>query len=428
MPLTISFIISTRNRRDVLVETVRQVLRCGLDAEQFEIFVIDNASTDGSADAVARSFGNRVHLLRANQNRGACAKNLALPMVGGKYVVFLDDDSFPLPGSVERMVRHFEADPKLGAATFTVTLPDGSRECSAYPDVFIGCGVGLRMRALERVGGLPEDFFMQAEEYDLSLRLLNAGYKVRAFSDLHVRHLKTPNARSSSHKMRLDTRNNLILALTRLPGHWGWRFALDWTRRYRWIAQAGGQGRAWRRGVVAGLWRAFRRDDRRAVSADAFEQFAKVDEIGRRMRMACRQLNADKIAFLDCGKNLLAYWLAAQSAGVEVVAIVDDKLAAPRRKYRGVPVINEAAARKLDFHAAVVSNLSPVHAAKRLEAWRHTSNELGDGRPVVDLFDPAIEATLLLQLQQAAEALEAVSGAAADPASGSRRTAARSAG
>ena len=93
---------------------------------------------------------------------------MALSKTRGKYVVFLDDDSFPLPGSVPRMVRHFQADPMLGAAVFTVTLPDGSRECSAYPDVFIGCGTGFRRRALEQAGGLPEDFFMQAEEYDLS--------------------------------------------------------------------------------------------------------------------------------------------------------------------------------------------------------------------------------------------------------------------
>ena len=34
------------------------------------------------------------------------------------------------------MIEHFESDPKLGAAVFTITLPDGSRECSAYPGIF----------------------------------------------------------------------------------------------------------------------------------------------------------------------------------------------------------------------------------------------------------------------------------------------------
>jgi len=73
------------------------------------------------------------------------------------------------------MMKHFDANPRLGAAVFTITLPDGSRECSAYPNVFIGCGTGFRRTALEQVGGLPADFFMQAEEYDLSLAVGRGG-------------------------------------------------------------------------------------------------------------------------------------------------------------------------------------------------------------------------------------------------------------
>ena len=102
-----------------------------------------------------------------------------------------------MPGAIERMIAYFESDPRLGAATFTVTLPDGARECSAYPDVFIGCGTGVRRTAIDQTGGLPDDFFMQAEEYDLSLRLLDAGWRIRGFDALRVLHLKTPTARVS---------------------------------------------------------------------------------------------------------------------------------------------------------------------------------------------------------------------------------------
>ena len=71
------------------------------------------------------------------------------------------------------------------------------RECSAYPDVFIGCGTGFRRQALVEVGGLPEDFFMQAEEYDLSLRLLDAGWTVEAIRRSSRRPSEEPTRRDA---------------------------------------------------------------------------------------------------------------------------------------------------------------------------------------------------------------------------------------
>src|SRR5687768_8233700 len=235
--IDVTFLIAAHNRREVLLNTLRQLRRCGLPPESYETILVDNASTDGTADAVAVAFPEVV-LIREKVNRGACAKNAGLPLARGRFVVFLDDDSYPLPGSVARMIRHFESDPSLGAAVFDVQLPDGSRECSAYPNVFIGCGTGFRRRALAQVGELPEDFFMQAEEYDLSLRLLAAGYDVRTFDDLHVTHLKSPTARASERVTRFDVRNNLVLITRYFPRQWVIPFAKDWLRRYRLIANA----------------------------------------------------------------------------------------------------------------------------------------------------------------------------------------------
>ncbi|HEY0008082.1 MAG TPA: glycosyltransferase, partial [Tepidisphaeraceae bacterium] len=189
--LKVSFVISTHNRCDVLLMTLERLQHCGLDRAAFDIHVVDNASRDGTVARIRSQFP-KVKVYPLKTNRGSVAKNVAVAAALGQYVVFLDDDSYPTAGSVARMIQHFEADAKLGAATFTITLPDGRRECSAYPDVFIGCGVGFRRRVLRLLGGLPDDFFMQAEEYDLSLKLLDAGWRVRTFDDLHVMHLKTP--------------------------------------------------------------------------------------------------------------------------------------------------------------------------------------------------------------------------------------------
>jgi GT2 family glycosyltransferase len=378
--LVVSFIISTRNRRQILLQTLAQIDRCGLSREAYEILVVDNASRDGTAAAIRMHFP-QVRVFALHRNSGSCGKNIALPCARGRYVVFLDDDSYPQPGSIRRMIRHFEADERLGAAVFTVTLPDGSRECSAYPDVFIGCGTGFRKRALNQVGGLPTDFFMQAEEYDLSLRLLNAGWDVRRFDDLHVVHLKTPAARVSWRTMRLDVRNNYLLARRYFPAAWARLFARDWMNRYWRIARAKRQRPAFVVGWLEGRLRSLRPGQRQPVGHATFERFARICQIEQGMRRIRDEHGLHRVLFIGLGKNILPYWLAAKTSRLEVVAIADDRVA--RGRYRGIPIVTEAVARRLEFDAAVISNSSPVHAADAARRWRRL-----DDRPVFDLIEP----------------------------------------
>jgi GT2 family glycosyltransferase len=378
----VSFVISTYNRRDVLLHTLRQLGGCGVAREAFEILVIDNASTDRTGDVIEAQFPD-VRLVRLGRNHGSCAKNIGIQLARGRFVVFLDDDSYPQPGSILRMLEHFRRQPSLGAAVFQVELSDGSRECSAYPDVFIGCGTGFRREALLEVGGLPDDFFMQAEEYDLSLRLLEAGWEIRSFEDLRVSHLKTPAARRHWRTMRLDVRNNLSIALRYLPRDWGRAFALDWTRRYWQIASSKHQRLAFLLGYAEGMIRSLRRGQRTPVGADVFERFARVRQIRAALVRAKRQHNLRSVLLVDYGKNILPYWLAAKKCGLEIVAVADNKLAG-RCRYRGIAVVNDWVARRLEFDAVIISNCSPVHAAARAEIWRQI-----DDRPVLDLLRPA---------------------------------------
>ncbi|HEX8342301.1 MAG TPA: glycosyltransferase [Tepidisphaeraceae bacterium] len=415
----VSFVLSTRDRCDVLLHTLAQINACGLAAGTFDIHVVDNASTDGTQRRVREAFPD-VRLIPLRQNRGAVAKNLALEGALGQYVVFLDDDSYPEPGSVGRMIEHFDADAKLGAATFTITLPDGRRECSAYQDVFIGCGVGFRRRVLRMLGGLPDDFFMQAEEYDLSLRLLDAGWRVRTFDDLHVTHLKTPRARANARTMRMDVRNNLHLTLRHFPRRHVLPYAMDWMRRYAWIAKASGRRTAFAHGVIEGILRSAVRPKRVVINEAAFEQFSRLAQTTELLLASLKALPTDigasesrgtgspspgtylsaapkhglkkrarptscaRVVLIDVGKNVYAYWRACRTLGVEIVAIADEKLAAPGRKYRGIPVVTDATAAKLAYDAAVVANTSPVHASTRRVQWRSAQE-----KPVIDLFESA---------------------------------------
>lgn len=373
----VSFVLSTFNRRAELLGTLSKLQQCGLDAGLFEILVVDNASSDGTAAAVAAQFPDAT-LFPLSVNRGSCAKNIALERAAGQFVVFLDDDSYPLEGSIPRMLEHFAMRPDLGAAVFTVTLPDGSRECSAYPDVFIGCGTAFRREALDEVGGLPETFFMQAEEYDLSLRLLQAGWDIRTFDDLHVAHLKTPNARRRWRTMRLDARNNFLVASRYFPRKWLSQFTLDWMRRYHCIAAAKQQRSAFWVGLAQGVCQAAT-TPRTAVGDGVFNRFTRMAQIEHAMATAARTHHLRSVLLIDYGKNILPYWLATKKCGLKVVAIADPKLAGC--SYRGIPVINDSIARRLDFDAAIISNSSPVHAQARADAWRGMESRL-----IIDLL------------------------------------------
>ena len=380
----VSFLIATFNRRDVLLRTLGEVNRCGLKPHEFEILVVDNASADGTADAVAGAFP-AVKLLRLRKNQGPCAKNVGLSNASGQYIVFLDDDSFPTPGTIARMITRFRSDLRLGAAVFTITLPDGSRECSAYPDVYIGCGTGFPREALEAAGGLPDDFFMAAEEYDLSLRLLDAGWQVRTFDDLHATHLKTPGSRFPSRIARLDARNNVLLAMRYFPEPRRMRYVAAWLERYRLMAKANGTSRAFWAGAIQGITRGVVAEHR-PIRDEAFEQFAKLEETKSRLHATARSLNLRRVLFVDLGKNFIAYQEAAKACGLEIAGIADTRLGGRGLEYRGIQVLSDPQAFGARFDAAIVSNLSPVHAAQRLAQWR----EFSQGRfPVIDLFASA---------------------------------------
>ena len=359
----VSFVMATHNRRDVVVATLGRLAACGLCRADYEIIVVDNASTDGTPDATA---GEVDTLLRLSRNAGSCAKAFGMERAAGRYVVFLDDDSFPHPGAVPRMIDHFESDPRLGAAGFTVHLPDGRLEGGALPGVFVGCGVGFRTEALRAVGGLDPTFFMQAEEYDLSFRLVAAGWTVKVFDDLHVDHLKTVQARKSDRTTFYDIRNNLRVTARFLPSPYYAVYRRDWLERYRWLAEQDHHEDAYRRGVRAG--RRHEAIERRAygdrrLRPEALEEFFCWAFVRRQMTDLVDS-SVHRIVLADLGKNVFAFHQAARALGVEVLAIGDDRFTAPGRRYRGIRVLPRDEALRLGPDAVVVSNAGPIHAAR----------------------------------------------------------------
>jgi len=368
----VTFVLATYNRCEVLRRTLTKLQNVTGELQAAEIIVVDNHSTDGTAEMIRRAFP-QVRLLTLNTNLGSCAKARGICRAAGKWIVFLDDDACPQPGTMTRMLQHFASDPRLGAAGLTVHLPDGRRESAALPDVFVGCGVGFRKEALREVGGLDPTLFMQAEEYDLAFRLARAGWTLKVFEDLHVDHDKTPHARLSSRTVFYDTRNNLLVAARYLPDSVFGPLRQDYLQRYRWIAENAGQLPPYMLGRRVGLRQAH--DQRRAharwrLDADSFESLFRFQEIHRRMQQLA-ETGIRRIALADLGKNIYPFVKAAQATRIRVECIGDDRLSRPDRYYRGIPVLPTSAALQNRPEAIVVANTAPVHAAatsKRLAA------------------------------------------------------------
>lgn len=342
MPPLVSFVIATHNRSEVVIETLSEIRKCGLRPEQYEIIVVDSASTDDTPERIARE--SDVQLLALQANLGSVAKAYGVDIARGHYIVFLDDDSFPRAGSIERMVQYFAEEPQLGAAGFRVELPDGREECCAWQDVPVGCGVGFRREALQQTGGLDRTFFMQAEEYDLTFRLTQLAWQVRVMPDLWVQHQKTPLARVSQRTTRLDVRNNLRVLARYLPDAPLPFYIEDCLQRYLWLAVRDGNPTIVEQSVAeANQLLSWERQRYRAwrMTPENFElQFG-----WQRIEHRCLEFAAmgvKKIALAGLGKNLYAFFRGAEIANLSVTGVIADGLAAENRFYRGIPVINQA--------------------------------------------------------------------------------------
>ena len=110
----LSVVIPTRNRAHLVCEAIESALsqRDG----QVEVIVVDDGSTDDTANVLARSFGSRIHLLRMPHRRGVgAARNAGVRLARGELLAFLDDDDLWLPGKLDAELCVFERFPDAEA-------------------------------------------------------------------------------------------------------------------------------------------------------------------------------------------------------------------------------------------------------------------------------------------------------------------------
>lgn len=202
----VSLVLLSWNRKDDVLESLRRIKQSSWP--RLEIVVADNASTDGTPEAV-RAHHPDVALIEIGKNMGIGAWNVGFRRSTGSFVVLLDDDSFPAAKAVERMVNKFRDDPKLGVVAFDVrnyysyddVAEDGPEEDSATTEDYLmgfnGAGVGMRREVFEQAGCFPEEFFLYWNEQDTAIRILDAGWKIKFHADVVAYHKYSPANRAS---------------------------------------------------------------------------------------------------------------------------------------------------------------------------------------------------------------------------------------
>jgi GT2 family glycosyltransferase len=210
------------NRKNDVAEGIRHLF--SQDYKNIEIIIVDNASTDGTAEMLSEKFSReQINVIALPQNIGVAAYNIGFEKAAGEYIVVLDDDSFPAQNAIPRMVEEFKKNDQLGVVAFNIknyaTLSDQSNlfESSDSSDLsnktgdylmaFNGCGAGVRKSLIDRVGGYPEEFFLYWNEQDLAIRILAAGYQIQSFSGITAYHKYSPANRQSLRAPFYYTRN-----------------------------------------------------------------------------------------------------------------------------------------------------------------------------------------------------------------------------
>ena len=226
----ITVVIMTRNRRDELLETLARMTAL---PERVPVIVADNASTDGTGEAVTERFG-QVRLLRCARNLGAVARNLAVREVTTPYVAFCDDDTRWRPGSLGRAADLLDAHPRLASVTARILVAPDLAEDPITPElrdspvpappwlpgpallsVLAGASM-FRATAFREVGGFSPRLWLGGEEELLALDLAARGWWMCWAHDVVVEHAPS-KLREPRRRRQLGIRNTLWTAWLRRP-------------------------------------------------------------------------------------------------------------------------------------------------------------------------------------------------------------------
>lgn len=240
--MTFSIIIVSYNVKEFLEQAVLS-LQEALRPFEYEIIIVDNASSDGTAAFVRKRFPG-ITFIDNKDNRGfARANNQALAVCRGEYICLINPDTIVQEDTFTILLDFFTSHPDAGMVTCKILNADGSLQPAcrrSFPTPWIAFTKIIGLAALfpksrlfgrynltyldpgqvaaveaisgsfmltnrtvvDKVGGLDEDFFMYGEDLDWCYRIREAGYKIYYVPDTQIIHFKGESSKKSPFQQR----------------------------------------------------------------------------------------------------------------------------------------------------------------------------------------------------------------------------------
>ena len=236
--IILSIIIVNYNVRDFLMHALESI-QSALKNISHEIYVVDNASVDGSVEMVKNRF-SQVKIITNSRNIGfAAANNMAIRKSSGEYIVMINPDTVVQEDTFSSLIRFMENNPGTGVATCKILNPDGSFSVDSrhsiptpmtafwkliglnrlFPknkvfgrynltfldenitncvDAISGSFMFIRHQVIEDVGFLDEDYFMYCEDVDYCYRVNKSGWKIYYVPESSIIHYKGESTKKNN--------------------------------------------------------------------------------------------------------------------------------------------------------------------------------------------------------------------------------------
>ena len=237
----LSIIIVNWNTKELTLQCLDSFMN-NIDNEQVDVYVVDNASKDGSAEAF-KSHYPLAKVIENKENRGfAAANNQVLEQLDTEFALLLNSDTLVIDDAIKQSLRYIEEKPEIGVFGCKVLNPDKTLQisCSMFPsivnmllqlttldkfdsipffgryhmkswdrsyarevDVISGCFFMIRKEVIDKVGAFDADFWFFGEETDLCQRISKAGWKIVFAPVGEIIHYGSVSARKLNYKRDL---------------------------------------------------------------------------------------------------------------------------------------------------------------------------------------------------------------------------------